>query len=63
MKSTECPVKEKKWGKKKWKKRGGEKAKNKSQDCCVACKPQNYVIILLSAHARTSQVNINLHLD
>ena len=44
------------------KKRGGEKAKSKSQDCCVTFKPKNYVEILLSAHARTSQANI-LHLD
>ena len=36
------------------KKRGGEKAKSKIQDCCVE--------ILLSAHARTSQADI-LHLD
>ena len=35
------------------KKRGGEKAKSKSQDCCVT---------LLSAHARTLQADI-LHLD
>ena len=36
------------------KKQGGEKAKSKSQDCCVE--------ILLSAHARASQADI-LHLD
>ena len=36
------------------KKRGGEKGKSKSQDCCVT--------FLLSAHARTSQADI-LHLD
>ena len=35
------------------KKKGGEKAKSKSQDCCVTFKP---------AHARTSQADI-LHLD
>ena len=39
------------------KKRGGEKAKSKSQDCLVTWEPN-----LLSAHARTSQANI-LHLD
>ena len=46
------------------KKRGGEKAKSKSQDshCCVTFKPKNYLKILLSAHARTSQADI-LHLD
>ena len=38
------------------KKRGEEKAKSKSQDCCVTLKP------MLSAHARTSQANI-LHVD
>ena len=42
----------------KQKKRGGEKAKSKSQDCCVTFKLE----ILLSAHARTSQADI-LHLD
>ena len=52
----------KKWGKKSEKKKGGEKAKSKSQDCCVTFKPKNYVEILLSAHARTSQADI-LHLD
>ena len=44
------------------KKRGGEKGKSKSQDCCVTFKPKNYVEILLSAHARTLQADI-LHLD
>ena len=44
------------------KKKGGEKAKSKSQDCCVTFKPKNYLEILLSAHARTSQADI-LHLD
>ena len=46
------------------KKKGGEKAKSKSQDCCVTFKPKNCrnVEILLSAHARTSQADI-LHLD
>ena len=42
------------------KKKGGEKAKSKSQDCCVTFKPKNE--ILLSAYARTSQADI-LHLD
>ena len=41
---------------------GGEKAKSKSEDCCVTFKPKNYVEILLSAHARTLQADI-LHLD
>ena len=44
------------------KKKGGEKAKSKSQDCCVTFKPKNYLEILLSAHARTSQADI-LQLD
>ena len=42
------------------KKKGGEKAKSKSQDCCVTFKPKNYLEILLSAHARTSQADILL---
>ena len=44
------------------KKNEARKAKSKSQDCCVTFKPKNYVEILLSAHARTSQADI-LHLD
>ena len=40
------------------KKKGGEKTKSKSQDCCVTFKPE----ILLSAHARTSQADA-LHVD
>ena len=44
------PSKRKKMRQEKRKKRGGEKAKSKSQDCCVE--------ILLSAHARTSQAEI-----
>ena len=39
------------------KKKEGEKAKSKSQDCSVT-----FLEILLSAHARTSQADI-LHLD
>ena len=54
MKPTKCPAREKKNEQEKRKKRGGEKGKSKSQDCCVE--------ILLSAHARTSQADI-LHLD
>ena len=41
---------------------GGEKAKSKSQDCCVTFKTKNYLDILPSAYAPTSQTNI-LHLD
>ena len=43
------------------KKRGGEKVKSKSRDCCVTFKPK-ISKFLLSAHAWTSQANI-LHLD
>ena len=43
------------------KKRGGEKAKSKSQDCCVTFKPKNPKL-LLSAHNRTLQAKI-VHLD
>ena len=46
----------------KQKKIGGEKVKSKSQDCCVTFKSKNYLEILLSTHAQTSQANI-LHLD
>ena len=57
------PAREKKkMRQQKGKKRGGEKAKSKSQDCCVTFKPKNYLEILLSAHARTLQADI-LHLD
>ena len=57
------PSKRKKMRQEKRKKRRGEKkAKSKSQDCCVTFKPKNYLEILLSAHAQTSEANI-LHLD
>ena len=56
------PSKRKKMRQEKQKKRGGEKAKSKSQDCCVTFKPKNYLEILLSVYARTSQADI-LHLD
>ena len=62
MKPTKCPAREKKMRQVKQKKRGEEKAKRKSQHCCVTFKPKNYLEILLSAHAQTSQANI-LHLD
>ena len=62
-KATKCPVREKKSEARKTKnKREGEKAKRISQDCCVTFKPKNYLEILLSVHARTSQADI-LHLD
>ena len=44
------------------KKNEARKVKSKSQDCCVTFKPKNYLEILLSAHAQTSQADI-LHLD
>ena len=40
MKPTECPAREKKNEARKAKKRGGEKAKSKSQDRCVTFKPK-----------------------
>ena len=61
MKPTKCPAREKKMRQEKRKKRGGEKAKSKSQDCCVTFKPKNPKF-LLSAHNRTSQAKI-VHLD
>ena len=38
MKPTKCPAREKKMRQEKRKKKGGEKAKSKSQDCCVTFK-------------------------
>ena len=58
MKPTKCPAREKKMRQEERKKKGGEKAKSKSQHGCVTFKPE----ILLSAHARTSQADI-LHVD
>ena len=59
MKATKCPrqQKKKKWGEKSKKKWRGEKAKSKSQDCWVTFNPKNYLKILLSAYAWTSQAN------
>ena len=62
MKPTKCPARQKKMRREKQKKKGGEKAKSKNQDFCVTFKLKNYLEILLSAHARTSQADI-LHLD
>ena len=56
------PNKRKKMRQGKQKKKEGEKAKSKSQDCCVTFKPKNYLEILPSAYAQTSQADI-LHLD
>ena len=60
MKPTKCPTRGKKMRQEKRKKRGGEKAKSKSQDCCVTFKPKNYPEILFSVHVRTLQANILL---
>lgn len=46
LKATKCSAKENQ-------KTGGEKAKMKSQDCCVVVKPKNSLENLLSVHART----------
>ena len=62
MKPTKCLAREKNNEARKAKKEGRRKAKSKSQDCCVTFKPKNYLEILLSAHAQTSQADI-LHLD
>ena len=48
MKPTKCRAKEKK--------RGGEKATRKSEDCSAVSQLEN-LDILLSAHARTSQAD------
>ena len=40
MKPTKCPEGEKKMRQEKRKKRRGEKAKSRSQDCCVTFKPK-----------------------
>ena len=40
MKPTKCPAREKKMRQEKRKKKGGEKAKSKSQDGCVTFKPK-----------------------
>ena len=53
------PSKSQKMRQEKQKKEGGEKAKSKSQDFCVTFKPKNYLKILLSAHAPTSQANMD----
>ena len=55
MKPTKRPAKENKIRQEKRKKREGEKAKSKSQGCCVTFKPKNYLGILLSVHAQVKQ--------
>ena len=60
MKPTKCPAREKKNEARKVKKEGRRESQRKSQDRCVAFKPN--LEILLSVHSWTSQANI-LHLD
>ena len=43
MNPAKFPAREKKMSQEKRKKKAGEKAKNKSQDCCVTFKPKNYL--------------------
>ena len=62
MKPLKCPAKENKTWQEKRKKKEGEKAKNRGQDCCANFKPKNHLKILISAHAQSLQGNI-LHLD
>ena len=62
MKLSKYPAKKKRKGGKESAKMGEEKAKSKSQHCCVTFKSNNDLAILLSVHAQTSQANI-LHLD
>ena len=40
------------------KKKEGQKAKNRGQDCCANFKPKNHLKILISARAQTLQGNI-----
>ena len=41
---------------------GGEKVKNKRQDCCVTFKPKNQLEILLSEHDQMLEAD-TLHLE
>ena len=52
----------KKWGKKSEKRREEKKWKVKVKTAVSLLKPKNYLEILLSAHAQTSQADV-LHLD
>ena len=52
------PAKENKMRQDKRKKKEGQKAKNRGQDCCANFKPKNHLKILISAHAQTLQGNI-----
>ena len=54
MKPTKFPAREKKMRQEKRKKKGGEKAKSKSQDCCVTFKPKNYLEIIAFCAKKTS---------
>ena len=56
------PSKRKKDKPREVKKEGRKESKKYKSDCCVTFKVKNYLKILLSAHARTSQPTI-LYLD
>ena len=62
MKHTKCPAREKKWSKKSEKGREERKRKVKGKTAVSLLNPKNYLKVLLSAHAWTSQADI-LHLD
>ena len=49
MKPTKCPAREKKMRQEKRKKKGGQKAKSESQDCCVTFKPKKKNLSFLSS--------------
>ena len=55
MKPSKGPAEGKKKQDKKSKKKGVGKVKGKSQDCCVTFQPKNYLKIVLSVHAPTSE--------
>ena len=61
MKSTKCPAKDKKWGKKS-KRRGQRENEKKKLRLLRRFQTQNYLKTLLSSYTHTSQANI-LHLD
>ena len=63
MKPTKCPAREKKMRQEKRKKKGGEKAKSKSQDCCVTFKPKNEMSKFCFLRMPELRKRISLHLD
>ena len=57
MKPTKCPAREKKMRQEKRKKKGGEKAKSKIQDCCVTfCACPNFASWYLASGSEGRQV-------